>query len=162
LTRPTSGKARQALFNILADKIPGSRFLDLCAGSGSVGLEALSRGAEQVVVVEKADKAFTCLRQNCQMLSDDQGSAKPIHQEAFEYCEEEAALNRRYDLIFVDPPFSQNFSKWPEGVLPLLAEGGMAIVQFPTRNPPVWVGPSVEVRAYGESSFAFLTGEEPG
>lgn len=158
LTRPTSGKARQALFNMLAARLPESRFLDLFAGSGAVGLDALSRGAVEVVLVEKAPKAFACLQANCEALADAEGRAEPVHQAAEEFCEEAVALGKTWDLVFLDPPFDRDYAAWPERLRPLVAEGGLAVVQFPTRNPPPWLSEANRVRAYGESSFAFLEG----
>lgn len=67
-TRPTSDRLRETLFNVLAPRIEGARFLDLYAGSGAVGIEALSRGAEQVVFVEKAPAALKVLRANLERL----------------------------------------------------------------------------------------------
>ena len=67
-TRPTSDRLRETLFNVLAPRIEGASFLDLYAGSGAVGIEALSRGAEQVVFVERAQPALKVLRSNLQNL----------------------------------------------------------------------------------------------
>ena len=63
-TRPTTDRIKETLFNILQPEIPGCRFLDLFSGSGAIGIEALSRGAEYAVFVEKNPKACTCIREN--------------------------------------------------------------------------------------------------
>src|ERR1700735_4362705 len=68
-TRPSSDRLRETLFNVLAPRIEGARFLDLYAGSGAVGLEALSRGAEHVVFVERAPAALAALRKNLDRLA---------------------------------------------------------------------------------------------
>src|ERR1700758_3264481 len=67
-TRPTSDRLRETLFNVLAPRVEGAHFLDLYAGSGAVGIEALSRGAAQVVFVEKAQQAVRFLRTNLDRL----------------------------------------------------------------------------------------------
>lgn len=103
-TRPTSGLVRETLFNILAPVLPEARFLDLYAGCGSVGLEALSRGASFAAFAEKDHAALGCLRGNIAMLQlDDRALVLP--------CPVERALNileRRamsFAIVFLDPPF---------------------------------------------------------
>src|SRR5947199_845397 len=71
-TRPTSDRLRETLFNILAPRIEGARFLDLCAGSGAVGIEALSRGAAHVTFVDQSRKMCTLIEANIQGLGIDQ------------------------------------------------------------------------------------------
>jgi 16S rRNA (guanine(966)-N(2))-methyltransferase RsmD len=102
-TRPTSDRLRETLFNVLAPRIEGARFLDLYAGSGAVGIEALSRGAEQVVFVERAAAAIRILRGNLASLGLTTG---------FEVHLENAAafLRKRvggagFDVVFLDPPY---------------------------------------------------------
>src|SRR5208337_3775621 len=72
-TRPTSDRLRETLFNVLAPRIVGARFLDLYAGSGAVGIEALSRGAEHVTFVERAPAALRVLRRNLAQLELSEG-----------------------------------------------------------------------------------------
>ncbi len=162
LTRPTSGKVRQALFNILMDRIEGADFLDLYAGSGSVGLEALSRGCKQVTLVEHHPAAFKVLAGNCQLLltrGADAKSLESIREDALKFAGRMFKQERRFDIVFADPPFSQDFSGLWEQMLPLLTNDGIGIVQFPTRNPPDFTGKADRVYAYGESSLAvFNTG----
>ena len=170
LTRPTSGKVRQALFNILNHHVDGgvegSDFLDLFAGSGSVGLEALSRGARKTVLVENHPAAFKVLEANCRLLLSrgaDSAAVEWLRQDARSFCKNErgktatATPDARFDVVFADPPFGQDFSGLPELLRPLLTPGGVAVVQFPTRNPPEWVaslGEGGRVLVYGESSLA--------
>jgi 16S rRNA (guanine966-N2)-methyltransferase len=161
LTRPTSGKVRQALFNVLRGRVEDARFLDLFAGSGAVGLEALSRGARETVLVENHPAAFKVLEANCRLLLA-RGAAPEalrwVRQDARAYCKNEGkAAPARFGVAFADPPFGQDFSGLPELLRPLLEPGGVAVVQYPTRNPPDWVaalGDKGRVLAYGESSLA--------
>jgi 16S rRNA (guanine966-N2)-methyltransferase len=176
LTRPTSGKVRQALFNVLQnalrDHLPGgiedARFVDLFAGSGSVGLEALSRGARKTLLVESHPAAFKVLEANCRLLLS--RGAEPdtlewLRQDARVFCKNARAKTaaERFDVVFADPPFGQDFSSLPELLRPLLKPNGLAVVQFPSRNPPGWVAMldssapgGGRVLVYGESSLAIF------
>jgi 16S rRNA (guanine966-N2)-methyltransferase len=101
-TRPTSDRLRETLFNVLAPRIAGARFLDLYAGSGAVGIEALSRGAAAVSFVERASPALKILRENFQNLG--------IHEHAHIYTGTVGAFLRSverggFDIVFLDPPY---------------------------------------------------------
>lgn len=100
--RPTSDKVKQALFNILGDRVPGSSFLDLFAGAGGVGIEALSRGAERVVFVDGDRESLDVVKHNIEQAGfDDQAEAVLSKVEPF--------LKKRsgpYDIVFLDPPYS--------------------------------------------------------
>jgi 16S rRNA (guanine966-N2)-methyltransferase len=166
LTRPTSGKVRQALFNILRGRIEDADFLDLFAGSGSVGLEALSRGSRKTVLVEQHPEAFKVLEANCKLLLS-RGAAPDtlewLRQDARAYCERAAREGRRFGTVFADPPFGQDFSRLPELVRPLLEPGGVAVIQYPTRNPPTWAGTlggDSRILVYGESSLAVFGADQ--
>ena len=100
--RPTSERIRETLFNWLTPGIHGSRCLDLCAGTGALGLEALSRGAKRVVFVEKSLKAAKTLRQNIETLGSE--DAVVLNLDAQNYLAESPA--ERFDIVFLDPPFA--------------------------------------------------------
>lgn len=99
-TRPMTGRARESIFSILADRVGGARVLDLYAGSGSLGLEALSRGATEVTFVERSMAAFTAIEQNVAAIGLGgvvlRGSVPRIFDQ----------LPGGYDLIFIDPPYA--------------------------------------------------------
>jgi 16S rRNA (guanine(966)-N(2))-methyltransferase RsmD len=102
-TRPTSDRLRETLFNVLAPRIEGAAFLDLYAGSGAVGIEALSRGAARVVVVERAAPALKLLRANLARLEI---------QREIEVCAgavgaflRRGAAGAGFDVVFLDPPY---------------------------------------------------------
>jgi 16S rRNA (guanine(966)-N(2))-methyltransferase RsmD len=103
-TRPTSDRLRETIFNVLAARIDGASFLDLYAGSGAVGMEALSRGAAHVTFVEKAPSALTVLRVNLARLGLTSGFS-------VQSCGVGAFLRRPqtapavFDLVFLDPPY---------------------------------------------------------
>jgi len=100
--RPTSERVRETLFNWLAPRIEGARCLDLFAGTGALGLEALSRGATSVVFVESSRRAAKALEQNARAL--DAPGALIRHGDALEYLK--TAEPDSFDIVFLDPPFA--------------------------------------------------------
>src|SRR5437773_5833256 len=118
-TRPTSDRLRETLFNILAPQIEGARFLDLCAGSGAVGIEALSRGAAHVTFVDQSRKMCTLIEASLDALNVDEGEADVVGLEASEFLRKRAKKTARpFDLIFFDPPYQSDY----EGVMNYLGE----------------------------------------
>ena len=107
--RPTPDRVRETLFNWLQWQVPNARCLDLFAGSGALGLEALSRGAASVVMVEKHPTAVKALRDNIALLGANR--VQLVHDDAFRYLQRETDA---FDLIFLDPPFRKD---WLESVL---------------------------------------------
>ena len=106
--RPTSDRVRETLFNWLAPVLPGARVLDLFAGSGALGLEALSRGAGEALLVERDAKLAESLRQTVARL-DAGNEAQVVVADAPAFLR--APLHGRFDLAFLDPPFAANL--WP-------------------------------------------------
>ena len=103
-TRPTSDRLRETLFNILAPRLPGSRFVDLYAGTGAVGIEAISRGAEHVWFAESASPALTTLRANLASLKILSGfTLEPRGVRAL--LQRLDKLTQPIDLVFLDPPY---------------------------------------------------------
>ena len=100
--RPTAERIRETLFNWLAPTIAGSRCLDLCAGTGALGFEALSRGAREVLFVEKSPLAARVLRANAKML--DAGGAGIRQDDALEFLG--GSPGQPFDIVFLDPPFA--------------------------------------------------------
>lgn len=105
-TRPVTDKIRQSLFNIWQFSIPGSRFLDLFSGSGSMGLEALSRGADEVIMVEKSPKAAAVIRKNMKTCHFENRNAEVCQDNVFNVIERLSDQNRKFDLIYLDPPYT--------------------------------------------------------
>ncbi len=159
LIRPTSGKVREALFSSLGEALAGEAFVDLYAGSGAVGLEALSRGASSALLVEKHPQSWTLLKANCRAVlgeGEDARLALPVKEEARAWCRRMRAEGRTFPYVFADPPFQDDFSGLEEDILGLLTPGGIAIIQYPTRNPPAWIGRASKLKKYGDSSLAFF------
>jgi 16S rRNA (guanine966-N2)-methyltransferase len=143
-TRPTGARVRQSLFDVLAALIPGSRFLDAFAGSGAVGLEALSRGASKVVLVERGAAAVAAARANARALAGAGGSLQIFQQDARTALVALAGQGFRFDVVFLDPPYASDLyepllSLLSEG--PLLAEGGLVVAEhFHKRALPETIG----------------------
>src|SRR5213592_1795601 len=115
-TRPTSDRLRETLFNILAMRVEGARFLDLCAGTGAVGIEALSRGAEHVTFVDQSRKMCALVEANLAAL--DERDFEVVAGEASQFLQRPQKQTERFDIVFFDPPYTADY----EEVLSLLAQ----------------------------------------
>lgn len=115
--RPTPDAMRERAFAVLADRVNGARFLDLFAGTGAVGLEALSRGARSVVFVDNHRAAARLVRANRSSLGVDESCARLIVRPALKAVQELAAHGDSFDLAWADPPFES----WHEGLDALTA-----------------------------------------
>jgi 16S rRNA (guanine966-N2)-methyltransferase len=135
-TRPTADRVREAAFNLIGP-VDGATVLDLFAGSGAYGLEALSRGAASAVFAEDDRAACTAIRQNLEKLR--LTGATVLCRDAIQVLSEEAGAGRRYDLVLADPPY-RKFSSVQTGLatyLPqVLAEGGVAVVETHAKEEP--------------------------
>jgi 16S rRNA (guanine966-N2)-methyltransferase len=134
--RPTSDRLRETLFNVIATRIAGARFLDLFAGTGAVGIEALSRGAAEVVFIEKHAPAAALIRKNLESLGIRTGTTV-LAMDTLRGLEK-LALRRKpdgaaFDLVFLDPPYdaAEDYSRVLEflGSADLLAPGGIVIAE---------------------------------
>jgi 16S rRNA (guanine966-N2)-methyltransferase len=127
--RPTSDRARETLFNWLQPALPGARVLDLFAGSGALGLEALSRGAGEALLVERDRDAAESLRQTIARLHAND-EAQVVVADALAFLR--APLHGRFDIVFLDPPFAA--SLWPavfDALAPWLADDAWLYVESP-------------------------------
>lgn len=150
-TRPTSDRVREALFSSLESELGGFvglRVLDLYAGSGALGLEALSRGAACVDLVESARSAGTVITSNIAELSTRSAALHRTTAERFL-----AACNQSYDLVLLDPPYKDDPAAVLAAVARVLAEGGLVVVERSARDafawPPALTG--IRDKAYGET-----------
>lgn len=108
-TRPTTDRIKETLFNMLNPYIPGARFLDLFAGSGAIGIEALSRGAKSATFVDNNRKCIECIKENLRhtKLIEDGTVINKTAQLALEELRNKGA----YDIIFIDPPYDNLYEK---------------------------------------------------
>lgn len=121
-TRPTTDRIKETLFNILQSDVPGCAFLDLFSGSGAIGIEALSRGAEEAVFVEKARNAAACIRENLKFtrLED---RALVMEGDCVWAVERLGSQGKIFDCIFMDPPYRSGQEK---AVLAAVKAAGIA------------------------------------
>lgn len=110
--RPTQGLLRAAVFDLLGHDVEGLSFLDLYAGSGAMGLEAASRGAKPVVMVEKEPKNADIIRRNCERMGVDLGGdVRLIEGDALGTVKDLRDQNKTFDIVFFDPPFGRRLGK---------------------------------------------------
>jgi 16S rRNA (guanine966-N2)-methyltransferase len=134
--RPTSDRLRETLFNVLAPNLSGSRFVDLFAGTGAIGIEALSRGAAEVVFVENHPPAAALIRRNLQSLDICSGAtvlATDVLRGLEKLTSRQKSSSVGYDFVFLDPPYAaaKDYSRVLEflGSANLLAPGGIVIAE---------------------------------
>lgn len=110
--RPTQNMLRQALFDLIGHDLKGLSFLELFAGSGAVSLEAISRGATEVVMVEHNDLNAKTIQENCELLGIDLGeSYRLIHADALATLKRLSEEKKQFDLVFLDPPYGRKLAK---------------------------------------------------
>jgi 16S rRNA (guanine966-N2)-methyltransferase len=121
-TRPTSDRLRETLFNILHAKITeNTRFLDLCAGTGAVGIEALSRGAGHATFVDVARKICGLIEENLDNLNIPEALTEVVCEKADKFL---SKAQRSFDIVYYDPPYQENYRE----VLRLLGESGSMVL----------------------------------
>lgn len=136
--RPTSDRLRETLFNILAPRIHGSRFLDICAGSGAVGIEALSRGAVAVTFIERSRHACAVIEANLTALGITI-EATTINRDAPAALKRLEQESKQFDVAFFDPPYASEIYgqvMMQLGSGNLLSAGAVVIVEHRAKTPP--------------------------
>jgi 16S rRNA (guanine966-N2)-methyltransferase len=159
--RPSQGLVKEAIFNSLGAVVNGSEVLDLCAGSGALGLEALSRGAARATFVEREEDAFQVIRKNLQTLGwDERGRA--VKSEALRWLRDHPDELANVTLVLFDPPY--NDPVLDRGLSMLdekLSDGATVVVEHATRRRlPRWEHlKELRERRYGDTSVTFLERE---
>lgn len=127
-TRPTSDKVKEALFSIIQFELADAEFLDLFAGSGQMGIEALSRGAKYAVFVDSGRKPCECIRQNLASLGL-LGAGEIVGRGVSEYL---SSCNRKFDIVFMDPPYREGLIE-PifDRVTRVVCDSGVIICEIP-------------------------------
>jgi 16S rRNA (guanine(966)-N(2))-methyltransferase RsmD len=161
VTRPTADQVRIALMDALAPSLPAARLLDLFAGAGGVGLEALSRGAAHATFVERDARAVAALRANVEALGVGT-RARILRDDVGRALDRLGREGARFDVVFLDPPYDADVV---DATLARLGAGGVsaagaiAVVQhFSKRPPPPAVGclTAVRARRFGETTLTFF------
>jgi 16S rRNA (guanine966-N2)-methyltransferase len=150
-TRPTSDRVRENVFNIVAPWVEDARVLDLYAGSGSMGLEALSRGAASVVFVESEPDAVRAIERNLDKLR--LTGATVVRAGVTTGLAQEASAGRKYDLVLADPPYAMTDYDTLARYLPrVLADDGLLVFESAARTEPELSGLAVRTsRKYGST-----------
>lgn len=158
--RPTSDRLRETLFNVIAPRIVGARFLDLCAGSGATGIEALSRGASFATFVDRSRKMCGLIESNLDLCKIPEDQTSVVNATAEDYLKQSARRSEHWDIIFFDPPYVHDYV----GTLELVAinqlidvEGVLIAEHHHKKELPETVGRLGRVRVLkqGESSLSF-------
>ena len=150
-TRPTADKVRGAIFNMLGD-ITGLKVLDLFAGSGALGLEALSRGAAEALLVDNEPADLAAIRKNIKKLKLE--NARAMRRDYLAILKDAAKKQRRYDLIFVDPPYRMHRVIEPEldcWLPKVAASGARVIVESDSREEVSLPLELVAEKVYGDT-----------
>jgi 16S rRNA (guanine966-N2)-methyltransferase len=164
--RPTSDRLREALFNVLGPNVTGSRFLDVFAGTGAVGIEALSRGATEVLFIENHAPAAVLIRRNLESLAITNG-AQVLPLDALRALEKIARKHNPtdvpFDFVFVDPPYAEkdqyNRVLGFLGSAPFLSTGSLVIAEHPrTFELPQRIGRLLQTRILrqGDAALSFF------
>jgi len=150
-TRPTSDRVREALFSILAARVVDARVLDLFAGSGALGIEALSRGAAVVTFVDDDARAIRAVKANLTALA---AAATTRQSEALRFLRSAADARAHYDLVFLDPPYrhAERLAAPLSTALPaVLAPGAVVVAESDRRAPLALDLPLDDERRYGDT-----------
>lgn len=161
-TRPITDRVKETLFAILADRVPDARVLDLYAGSGAIGVEALSRGAASVDFVEQDRGALNAIRANLGRTRLE-ADARVHGLDVERYLA--ATTNGPWDLAILDPPYEARDIVAPlRALLPHLAPGASVVIKhFWRTDPPSIVGWAIaRQRRFGETMLSFLAMEDAG
>ncbi|HEX6045551.1 MAG TPA: 16S rRNA (guanine(966)-N(2))-methyltransferase RsmD, partial [Pyrinomonadaceae bacterium] len=151
--RPTSDRLRETLFNVIAPRIEDARFLDLCAGTGAVGIEALSRGAQYVTFVDRSRKSCQLIESNVNLCRIPEEQYEIYQMAAEDFLRQSKTFS--WDIVFFDPPYKEDYLR----TLELLQ--GFVIVEHHHKNElPELIGNLHRIRVLkqGDSSLSFYEG----
>ena len=147
LTHPMGSREKLALFNMIADKLPGAEVLDVFAGSGALGIEALSRGAASAIFVEKSPKTAQIIKENLKKLS--------LNSEVITSDVVNFNADSQYDIILADPPYD-NFKKDTIANLTKhLKNDGILVLSHPTPAPVIDGLKLTKTRKYAKANISF-------
>jgi len=140
-TRPTTDRIKETLFNMIAPEIYGCSFLDLFAGSGAIGIEALSRGAKSAVFVEGSRKAAGCIKENLKSTGLEEG-ARVLIKDYKKALDELSGKGGHFDIVFMDPPYGRGFEREVLGILKdseITDEETLVIIEASTETDFSWL-----------------------
>ena len=161
VTRPTADQVRIALMDTLMPWLPGARFLDLFAGAGGVGLEALSRGAEHATLVERDARAVAALRDNVAALGVG-ATARVVRDDVARALTTFRRAGESFTLVFLDPPYEADLTMPTLAALgdgAVLGEGALVVAQHLTKRAPAEIAgvlAAFRTRRFGETTLTFF------
>ena len=166
-TRPTLDRVKESIFNIIQSEIEGSKILDLFAGSGAIGLEFLSRGAESVIFCDNSKEAINIIKKNIEK-THMEGKAQVLNLD-FEKCLENNA-KEKFDIIYLDPPYNTNYiykainkilelNIAKEKCLIIIETDDEKRIEQEIKNTEIEI---VDKRKYGRATIIFLKKPERG
>lgn len=137
--RPTSDRLRETLFNVIAPRIEGTSFLDLCAGSGAMGIEALSRGASHATFVDQSRRMCSLIKVNLDLCRIAEDEREVVQSEAHDYLRRMVTRpGDPWDIVFFDPPYDSDYlpilETFGAHASCLLSENGLLIVEHHHKN----------------------------
>jgi 16S rRNA (guanine(966)-N(2))-methyltransferase RsmD len=159
--RPTTDRVRESVFAILRHDVPGARVLDLFAGSGSLGIEALSRGAAHATFVDAYGPCLDTVRRNLEAIRAVPQSARLIRADVTNALELFETSNERFDIVFVDPPYDSNLANEALrgiGMSRIVTDNGVVVVEHAHKTEPADFFSDlarVRVELYGETAVSF-------
>lgn len=161
--RPTADRVKEALFNILGVKVIGALFIDLYAGSGAVGIEALSRGAERAVFVDNRRENIILIKENLDRTKLAE-QARLVSADVAKAIVSLAREGLKADILFIDPPYDiPDLATFVKSLLEscLLAKNGLLVVEHAYKNRQWGEGfANVRLKKYGDTGLTFITGTE--
>ena len=151
--RPTSDRMRETLFNVIAPRIEDARFLDLCAGTGAVGIEALSRGAQHVTFVDRSRKSCQLIESNVKLCRIPEEQYEIYQMTAEDFLRQSKTFS--WDIVFFDPPYKEDYLRTLE-----LLEGFVIVEHHHKNKLPELIGNLHRIRVLkqGDSSLSFYEG----
>ena len=131
-THPMGERERLVLFNMILPYLRNSSVLDLYCGGGTLGIEALSRGATRAIFVDNSGKAISVAKQNCQDLAIEEDRWETVISDTSRFME---YVDNQYDLVFADPPYDNYSPEMVRGISKIIAEGGIFVLSHPDKTP---------------------------
>ncbi len=159
--RPTSDRLRETLFNLLATRVRDAAVLDVCAGTGAIGIEALSRGARMAVFIERDARAVALIRENVARCGV--GERYAIHHASAETALAGIVPGGPFDIVVLDPPYDHpDVGAWVERAAALVAPGGVLVLEHAWRRAPPAAAGAFHLLRTVRSGDSALSLFEPG
>ncbi len=159
-TRPTSSRVREALFNIWQGRVAGCRWLDLCAGSGAMGAEALCRGAADVIGIEKSGAACRIVQQNWQKVARPEQHFRVVQGDVVRQVQQLIETSLPFDCVYFDPPYAGELYEPVIAQLADLSDRSEVAIEYSREHwQPHDLPANLEIikeKRYGSTSLVFL------